>query len=245
MNKDSVPSDWTICKLGDVSRIRYGLGQPPEFDVHGIPMIRATDVKNGKINNSVIKVKREAIPQGKNPFLEYGDILVVRSGAYTGDAAMYDGRWKTAIAGYDLVVSPDITRIDPSYLSICLLGNSVQKYFRSQRHRSAQPHLNSKQLSDALIPLPSIPEQHAIARSLRAVQVAREARLRELALERERKAALMEHLFRHGTRGEPTKQTEIGEMPENWEIVSLGDVIIDGPQMVFISPLNFTEKVHQ
>lgn len=49
--------------------------------------------------------------------------------------------------------------------------------------------------------------------------------MREIALERERKAALMEHLFRHGTRGEATKETDIGEMPESWGIVKLGEVV--------------------
>ena len=73
--------------------------------------------------------------------------------------------------------------------------------------------------------LPPLPEQRAIAHVLRAVQQAREARQRELALERERKAALMEHLFRHGTRGEPTKQTEIGEMPESWKVVKFEKII--------------------
>jgi len=34
----------------------------------------------------------------------------------------------------------------------------------------------------------------------------------------------MEHLFTHGTRGEATKQTEIGEMPANWDICPLGSI---------------------
>lgn len=72
--------------------------------------------------------------------------------------------------------------------------------------------------------MPSLPEQRAITRILRSVQTAREARRRELDLERERKAALMQHLFTHGTRGEARKQTEIGEMPESWQIISISQV---------------------
>ncbi len=56
------------------------------------------------------------------------------------------------------------------------------------------------------------------------MQAAKEARQRELVLERERKAALMEYLFTHGTRGEATKQTEIGEIPESWHVTTLGEL---------------------
>lgn len=74
-----------------------------------------------------------------------------------------------------------------------------------------------------LISLPSRPEQRAIAHALDAVQKAKEIRRLELALERERKAALMEYLFTHGTRGEATKQTEVGEIPESWHVAKLGN----------------------
>jgi len=85
-------------------------------------------------------------------------------------------------------------------------------------------HISSSKILEIEIPLPPLPEQRAIARVLRTVQAAREARLREIALERERKAALMEHLFTHGTRGESTKMTEIGEMPEGWKTPKLADL---------------------
>jgi len=34
----------------------------------------------------------------------------------------------------------------------------------------------------------------------------------------------MQHLFTHGTKGEKTKLTEIGEIPESWEVVMLGKI---------------------
>jgi type I restriction enzyme S subunit len=89
---------------------------------------------------------------------------------------------------------------------------------------TGRQRLSKSTLENLTIPLPPLPEQHAIAQALKAVQEAKQARQRELELERERKAALMEYLFRHGTRGEVRKQSEIGEMPESWNVVRLGDI---------------------
>ena len=71
------------------------------------------------------------------------------------------------------------------------------------------------------------------------MQEAQEARRREAALERERKAALMQHLFTHGTRGELRKVTEIGEMPESWRVARLGKLITEGPQNGLYKPASF------
>jgi type I restriction enzyme S subunit len=183
-----MPGSWQVTKLVDVSDIRYGLGQPPEFDSCGIPMVRATDIKKGRIVSGTIKcVRQESVPKSRDPYLKKGDLLVVRSGAYTGDAAMYDGMWKTAIAGYDLVVSPMTAKINPEFLAFYILGETAQRYFQSQRDRSAQPHLNSKQLGETLIPLPSLQEQIEVKNVLEALE------RRILLLETERD--LLEELF--------------------------------------------------
>ena len=83
-------------------------------------------------------------------------------------------------------------------------------------------HLSSFTIQNIIISLPPLPEQRAIAHVLQTVQNSTQAKRKELELERERKAALMQDLFTHGTRGEPTKQTEIGEMPESWLVLKLG-----------------------
>jgi type I restriction enzyme S subunit len=72
---------------------------------------------------------------------------------------------------------------------------AVQSWFEENKRGTTIKGVARNIILNLMIPLPSFPEQRAIARALRAVQAAREARLRELALERERKAALMERLF--------------------------------------------------
>jgi len=84
--------------------------------------------------------------------------------------------------------------------------------------------INRAVLDGFEVAFPPVPEQFAIAAALRAVQDARDARRRELILERERKAALMEDLFTKGTRGEELAETEIGALPQRWVVCRLGDV---------------------
>ena len=79
-------------------------------------------------------------------------------------------------------------------------------------------------LQEFSVVCPSLPEQRAIAHILHTIQEAKFTRQREIALERERKAALMDFLFSHGTKREPRKQTEIGEIPESWEVVQLKEI---------------------
>ena len=56
------------------------------------------------------------------------------------------------------------------------------------------------------------------------MQRAIEQQERLIALTTELKKALMHKLFTEGLRGEPQKQTEIGPVPESWEVVELGEV---------------------
>ncbi len=60
-------------------------------------------------------------------------------------------------------------------------------------------------------------EQRSIAAVLSKIQAAVEVQDKIVATLKELKAATMAKLFREGLRGEPLKQTEIGEIPESWE----------------------------
>jgi len=166
---DSIPAGWTVSSLGAIASIRYGLGQPPPSSADGIPMIRATNIKRGRIvTTGLVRVGQEDLPLGRDPYLKAGDVIVVRSGAYTGDVALITEEWNGAVAGYDLVVTPS-TALHPPFCAQYLLGPRAQGYFRSQRDRSAQPHINAQQLAATPVPVPPLPVQMQVAGILNAI----------------------------------------------------------------------------
>ena len=169
------------------AEVRYGLGQPPEEDPDGIPILRATNVKRGYISEvGLIRVKREAVPVSRNAFLNADDVLVVRSGAYTGDIARVGEKWAGSVAGYDLVVSPK-ERLAGDFISWFCLSDFVQdRYFKGLKLRAAQPHLNSTQVAETPFFCPPLLLQKEFAqrvteiREMEAGQAASRKRLEEL-----------------------------------------------------------------
>ena len=80
-------------------------------------------------------------------------------------------------------------------------------------------------LEENVIPVPPLNEQCKISEILISLQRAIEQQERLIFLTTELKKALMNKLFTEGTRGEPQKQTEIGPVPESWEVKPLSELV--------------------
>ncbi len=73
----SNPENWKIVKLMEISKIRYGLSQPPEMDETGIPMIRATNVKNGTIHeHGLLRIKSSYYFQNLRTYIFIMEMLL-------------------------------------------------------------------------------------------------------------------------------------------------------------------------
>jgi len=72
--------------------------------------------------------------------------------------------------------------------------------------------------------IPPLPEQRAIAHILSTVQRAIEQQARIIEVTTELKRALMRKLFTEGLHSEPQKETEIGRVPQSWEVIALGSL---------------------
>lgn len=156
-----------VKRLKFVAVIRYGLGEPPEYVNEGLNLVRATDISRGTIAmDGFKKIRGEDVPWERNPALHKDEIIVVRSGAYTGDSAIVPEELEGAIAGFDMVVTA--TDIHPEFLAWALLSRYLlEAQIFQTRLRAAQPHLNSQELGDFVVVVPPKSEQQEIVNYIR------------------------------------------------------------------------------
>ena len=100
---------------------------------------------------------------------------------------------------------------------------NVAKLYFGRGNVTTIPNLSRSKLAELPMAYPPLPEQKKIAQILSTVQRAIEAQERIIQTTTELKKALMHKLFTEGLRGEKQKQTEIGPVPESWEVVELGE----------------------
>jgi type I restriction enzyme S subunit len=190
-----IPEHWEIVRLKYLSRIRYGLGQPPKQKVDGLPIIRATNIFRGIISsNNMLFVDPDDLPMNREPILKENDIIIVRSGAYTADSAIITKEWEGSVTGYDIVLTP--LKVNPNLLAFSLLSTYLlDNQLFLERLRAAQPHLNSQEIGNSFFLLPPDEEQISIVqhieKQMEKILILKERMLLEIELLKEYKTALI------------------------------------------------------
>jgi type I restriction enzyme S subunit len=189
----------------------------------GSKFLRITDIQDGRVDWAKVPYVAASSFTNSELKLKQGDIVVARIGATTGKAFLVDNCPDALFASYLIRIRTQ-PGTSPEFLSFYFQSDQYWNQINQSKGGRLKGGVNIPILENLSLPLPPLPEQRAIAHALQTVQKAKEARQRELAMERERKAALMQYLFTHGTRGEKTKQTEIGEIPDGWAVRELDEV---------------------
>ena len=126
------------------------------------------------------------------------------------------------------VVRADRKFAVPEFLYFLLLSDQANNAIAEAQHGASYPAVTDKNIFKQEVSLPPLPEQKKIAAVLLKIQRAIETQEKIIQSLRDLKKSTMQHLFTHGLRGEKTKMTEIGEIPESWEVVRmevLGEIV--------------------
>jgi type I restriction enzyme S subunit len=223
------PSDW---KLGPVAESYDFTGKPRGLDLSKngdeIPFFPMDQIPLGRIYVSEFTPKPLA-QLGSGTYVENGDLMVAKitPSFENGKQAIVDIETDFAYATTEVIpMRGRKGESDTLFLYFYLLHPEVRSDLAGKMEGSTgRQRLSKTVLGDRLIPLPPLPEQKKIAHILSTAQRAIEAQERIIQTTTELKKALMHKLFTEGLRNEPQKETEIGLVPESWEMVDLGDVI--------------------
>ncbi len=225
-----LPERWQIETLGKIATGFVSGGTPPtknnELWKGNIPWITSKWL-NFKLHleSGEKFISEDALKQSATTVVPRNNLIF----------ATRVGVGKVAVNNIDLAINQDLAgvlvdseRHDIRFLAYQLRSDRIQRTVASQKRGATIQGITRDALKELEIYLPPLAEQQKISRVLGLVQRAMEQQERLIALTTELKKALLHQLFSQGLRGEPQKQTEIGSMPESWEVVTLGSMATVG-----------------
>ena len=206
-----LPEEWEVIRLGEVCKVDWGNTSLTKklYTANGYPAFSAA---------------------GNDGFLDFyehdGEAVILSAiGARSGKCFYASGKW-TAIKNTIVIKSNNETKINLLFLYFFV--NNENYWHKSG---SGQPFISIGVAQKQKLPLPPLPEQQKMAAVLSAVQEAKEKTRAVIAATKALKKSMMKHLFTYGpvppeeTENVPLKETEIGKVPEDWEVVKLGEVV--------------------
>lgn len=216
---DKSPSDWKIIKILDFCDFERGTepgSKSYNREGKGAPFIR--------VGNIAAQIQEQIYTTSKNIKLcDENDILIALDGSPGVVVRGFKGAHSSGIRKV-IVKQPD--KLLKDFVYFVLQADSIQKIIEKYATGMTIKHA-SKSLEHLEIPLPPLPEQQKIVYVLDSIQDAIRVQEKIIEKTKELKKSMMADLFKYGgpsfRKGRKLNKTEIGEIPENWEIVKLGN----------------------
>ncbi len=231
---------WPTKKLGEICEWYFSgvWGREPESNTNLAKVIRVSDIKDDfSIDYEKVPVRAITSKDLEKYKLKTGDIVIVKSSGsknrvISGRAAYFEEQNNQVFIPSNFLLTLRISRNKalPKFVWYFLLTEKVKGYVKGIVEGTTYPNLNISQYLILQIPLPPLPIQQKIVYILDTIQSAIKLQEKIIEKTKELKKSLMAELFKYGgpsfRKGRKLKKTEIGEIPENWEVVRLGEVVI-------------------
>lgn len=219
-----IPVDWEVINIKEVCQNpEYGFTTSAKEEPIGPKLLRITDIQNGDVNWRNVPYCNCPNSLKKRFILKEGDILFARTGATTGKSYIIRECPEAIFASY--LIRLRTKEIIESIFLYYLFNSSIYwKQIKQQIGGSAQGGVNATLLSNIKIPLPPLSEQKKIAEVLSTVDEAIEKKKSIIEKTKELKKGLMRELLTRGIGRTKFKKTELGEIPEDWNVVRIKDI---------------------
>ncbi|MCP5018121.1 MAG: restriction endonuclease subunit S [Ketobacter sp.] len=207
-----IPEDWEVCELGETVTFQRGFDLPHRLRINGdIPIISSSG-ESGCHNKAMVKAP--GIVTGR--YGTIGEIFYIKKDFWPLNTTLYVREFK---------------KLSPEYALHFL--RTVD--FESHSGKSGVPGVNRNDIHQEKVAVPSVEEQTAIANALSDVDALISELEKLIAKKQAIKTATMQQLLTGRTRlpqfalredgsKKGYKQSELGEIPEDWLILPMSNL---------------------
>jgi len=217
-----IPEDWDAVPLGDLFTFKNGLNKAKKYFGYGTPIVNYMDVFRhpglrldrieGRVD--VSKSELEAFEVRK------GDVFFTRTSETVEEigvaAAMLDPTKDTVFSGFVLRARPTDDRLDDLFKAYCFSPRYFRRQVVARATYTTRALTNGRSLSAAILAVPPVAEQQAIAEALSHI----DATITNIAALVSKKRAVqigaMQRLLSGATR--------LPGFSEPWQKMKLGDL---------------------
>jgi type I restriction enzyme S subunit len=208
-----IPKDWEVKQIQEVCGfIVPGRNKPKVFDGN-IPWITTPDLEDGRTVYESRSMLRVSINEAKvvgSKVVPAGSVLM----SCVGELGI------VALAGCDIVINQQLHAFLPSAainsLFLAYAIKSQAAYIDSVATKTALPYLNKDNCNSIPIPVPSLPEQEAIAEALNDADALIESLEQLIAKKREIKQGAMQALL--------TGKNRLPGFTGEWKVKQIQDI---------------------
>jgi len=165
----NLPDGWIWCRLGKlIYMLQYGTSKKCSYDTSkNTPILRIPNISSGVVDSQDLKYTDLTNKEKEQYSLQNGDLLVIRSNGsreLVGQSVFVSEKFESfGYAGYLIRLRFGMDKLNIFYLQKYLGSWALREQIETPlRTTVGINNINSTELSNLLVPLPSLPEQKAI-----------------------------------------------------------------------------------
>lgn len=220
-----IPIEWEVVKLETICDVRDGTHDSPKYIETGIPFITSKHLTDKGVDFSDVNYisNEDHINFSKRSLVENGDILFGMIGTI-GKPLIANYDFEFSIKNIALLKFKDNTQLNNSFTLNLLKSTIIDKQFSKLSNGGVQSFIALGMIRSLKIPLPPLKEQEKIADILSTADHKIDAIQIQIDRAEKLKKGLLQKLLSEGIGHSEFKDSELGKIPDSWEVVKLSDV---------------------
>lgn len=231
-----IPDDWEVKSLGTIADLLTGYPFPGnEIKTEGTyRLLRGINITEGDVRHSegIDRYYSGDISPLKKYLLQENDLVIGMDGSKVGkNSAIISESNSNSLLVQRVARLREIKNLSSiEFISQFINSYFFSNYVDSLKTSSAIPHISPANIINFIVPFPPLAEQQRIAKALSDVDSLIFTTEKLLQKKKNIKQGTMQELLTGKKRlpgfakSNNTKMTELGEIPEDWEVKNLGEL---------------------